>query len=134
MLLPIPPYSETSGSYINAEGTLHSVQAAVRPLGDARPAWKVLRVLGNLLNLDNFYFNSSEEVLGEAVPTNFATQLSNTTTTAPVVTSLFSTAVERLADVAIHSSDAIVRRAPALQLTQDAKRAIKEGAELAASL
>ena len=127
VLLPITPYSETSGSYINAEGTLQSVQAAVRPLGDARPAWKVLRVLGNLLNLDNFYFNSSEEVLGEAVPTNFATQLSNTTTTAPAVTSLFTPAVERLADVAIHSSDAIVRRAPALQLTQDAKRAIKLG-------
>ena len=127
VLLPIAPYSETSGSYINAEGTLQSVQAAVRPLGEARPAWKVLRVLGNLLNLDNFYFNSSEEVLAEAVPTNFATQLSNTTTTAPAVTSLFTPAVERLADVAIHSSDAIVRRAPALQLTQDAKRAIKLG-------
>ena len=127
VLLPIAPYSETSGSYINAEGTLQSVQAAVRPLGEARPAWKVLRVLGNLLNLDNFYFNSSEEVLAEAVPANFATQLSNTTTTAPAVTSLFTPAVERLADVAIHSSDAIVRRAPALQLTQDAKRAIKLG-------
>ena len=127
VLLPITPYSETSGSYINAEGTLQSVQAAVRPLGDARPAWKVLRVLGNLLNLDNFYFNSSEEVLGEAVPTNFATQLNNATATAPAVTSLFTPAVERLADVAIHSSDAIVRRAPALQLTQDAKRAIKLG-------
>ena len=127
VLLPITPYSETSGSYINAEGTLQSVQAAVRPLGEARPAWKVLRVLGNLLNLDNFYFNSSEEVLGEAVPTNFATQLSNTTTVAPAVTSLFTPAVERLADVAIHSSDAIVRRAPALQLTQDAKRAVKLG-------
>ncbi len=127
VLLPIAPYSETSGSYINAEGTLQSVQAAVRPLGDARPAWKVLRVLGNLLNLDNFYFNSSEEVLGEAVPTDFAAKLSNTTTVAPAVTSLFTPAVERLADVAIHSSDAIVRRAPALQLTQDAKRAIKLG-------
>ena len=127
VLLPIAPYSETSGSYINAEGTLQSVQAAVRPLGEARPAWKVLRVLGNLLNLDNFYFNSSEEVLVEAVPANFATQLSNTTTTAPAVTSLFTPAVERLADVAIHSSDAIVRRAPALQLTQDAKRAVKLG-------
>ena len=127
VLLPITPYSETSGSYINAEGTLQSVQAAVRPLGDARPAWKVLRVLGNLLNLDNFYFNSSEEVLGEAVPANFAAQLNNATTVAPAVTSLFTPAVERLADVAIHSSDAIVRRAPALQLTQDAKRAIKLG-------
>jgi len=96
-------------------------------LGSARPAWKVLRVLGNLMNMDGFYFNSSDEVLDEAVPTNFAEQLSNTTSTAPAITSTFTPAIERLADVTIHSTDAIVRRAPALQLTQDAKKSIEVG-------
>jgi NADH-quinone oxidoreductase subunit G len=127
VLLPITPYTETSGSYVNAEGTLQSVQAAVRPLGESRPAWKVLRVLGNVLSLENFYFNSSEEVLAEALPANFESQLNNQTSTQPAVTSVFTAAIERLADVTIHSSDAIVRRAPALQLTQDAKRAMKLG-------
>ncbi|TXI11012.1 MAG: NADH-quinone oxidoreductase subunit G [Polynucleobacter sp.] len=127
VLLPVTPYSETSGSYVNAEGTLQSVQAAVRPLGEARPAWKVLRVLGNVLGLDNYYFNTSEEVLAEALPTSFEAQLNNQTSATPAVTSLFTPAVERLADVTIHSTDAIVRRAPALQLTQDAKRAVKLG-------
>ncbi len=127
VLLPIAPYTETSGSYVNAEGTLQSVQAAVRPLGEARPAWKVLRVLGNVLGLENFYFNSSEEVLAEALPASFESQLNNQTSTQPAVTSVFTAAIERLADVTIHSSDAIVRRAPALQLTQDAKRAVKLG-------
>ena len=127
VLLPITPYTETSGSYVNAEGTLQSVQAAVRPLGEARPAWKVLRVLGNVLGLENFYFNSSEEVLAEALPASFESQLNNQTSTKPAVTSVFTAAIERLADVTIHSSDAIVRRAPALQLTQDAKRAVKLG-------
>ena len=127
VLLPITPYTETSGSYVNAEGTLQSVQAAVRPLGESRPAWKVLRVLGNVLGLENFYFNSSEEVLAEALPANFESQLNNQTSTQPAVTSVFTAAIERLADVTIHSSDAIVRRAPALQLTQDAKRAMKLG-------
>ena len=127
VLLPITPYTETSGSYVNAEGTLQSVQAAVRPLGEARPAWKVLRVLGNVLGLDNFYFNSSEEVLAEALPGSFESQLNNQTSTQPAVTSIYTAAIERLADVTIHSSDAIVRRAPALQLTQDAKRAVKLG-------
>jgi NADH-quinone oxidoreductase subunit G len=127
VLLPITPYTETSGSYVNAEGTLQSVQAAVRPLGEARPAWKVLRVLGNVLGLENFYFNSSEEVLAEALPSSFESQLNNQTSTQPAVTSVFTAAIERLADVTIHSSDAIVRRAPALQLTQDAKRAVKLG-------
>ncbi|MFM1805767.1 MAG: hypothetical protein RL212_26 [Pseudomonadota bacterium] len=127
VLLPITPYTETSGSYVNAEGTLQSVQAAVRPLGEARPAWKVLRVLGNVLGLENFYFNSSEEVLAEALPGSFESQLNNQTSTQPAVTSVFTAAIERLADVTIHSTDAIVRRAPALQLTQDAKRAVKLG-------
>lgn len=127
VLLPVTPYTETSGSYINAEGTLQTVQAAVRPLGEARPAWKVLRVLGQVLGLENYYFNSSDEVLAEALPTNFETQLSNQTTTVPAVTSVFTPAIERLTDVTIHSTDPIVRRAPALQLTQDAKRAVKLG-------
>ncbi len=127
VLLPIAPYTETSGSYINAEGTLQTVQAAVRPLGDARPAWKVLRVLGHVLGLENYYFNSSDEVLSEALPSDYTTQLNNQTTTIPTVTSVFTAAIERLTDVTIHSTDAIVRRAPGLQLTQDAKRAVKLG-------
>jgi NADH-quinone oxidoreductase subunit G len=127
VLLPVTPYSETSGSYVNAEGTLQSVQAAVRPLGEARPAWKVLRVLGNVLGLENYYFNTSEEVLAEALPHSFEAQLNNQTSTTPAITSLFTPAIERLADVTIHSTDSIVRRAPALQLTQDAKRAVKLG-------
>jgi NADH-quinone oxidoreductase subunit G len=127
VLLPIAPYTETSGSYVNAEGTLQTVQAAVRPLGDARPAWKVLRVLGHVLGLENYYFNSSDEVLAEALPSNYTSQLNNQTITIPTVTSVFTAAVERLTDVTIHSTDAIVRRAPGLQLTQDAKRALKLG-------
>jgi NADH-quinone oxidoreductase subunit G len=127
VLLPITPYTETSGSFINLEGSLQTTQAVVKPLGSARPAWKVIRVLGNLMNMDGFYFNSSDEVLDEAVPKNFAEQLNNTTSVAPAITSTFTPAIERLADVTIHSSDAIVRRAPALQLTQDAKKALKLG-------
>ena len=96
-------------------------------MGDARPGWKVLRVLGNVLGLDNYYFNSSEEVLSEAVPTTFTSLLSNATSIKPLIATASAPAIERLADVPIHSSDAIVRRAPALQITQDAKRAQKAG-------
>jgi NADH-quinone oxidoreductase subunit G len=127
VLLPIAPYTETSGSFVNSEGVLQSVQAAVRPLGDARPAWKVLRVLANLLNLDHFLFNSSEEVLAEAISKGVLEKLSNKTEVIPAVTSIYTPAIERLADVTIHSSDAIVRRSSALQLTQDAKRGNKAG-------
>lgn len=125
VLLPIAPYSESSGSFVNAQGTLQSVQAAVRPKGEARPAWKVLRVLGTMLDLDGFYFNSSEEVLSEALPQDFAKQLSNQSSHKPEAPTLTQDGLERIADVAIYSVDAIVRHAQALQATADAKAALK---------
>lgn len=127
VILPITPYTETSGTYINAEGTTQSVQAAVRPAGQARPGWKVLRVLGTLLQLDGFNFNSSEEVRDAAVPSNIQDLLNNRTTTAPAAVHASAQGLERLADVPIHFSDAIVRRASALRLTRDSKRALQVG-------
>ena len=124
VLLPVAPYTETSGSYVNAAGTLQSVQATVKPLGEARPAWKVLRVLGNLLNVDGCHFNSSEEVLSEAKSCGDIGQaLNNTTSAKPQAPVAQAKTVERIADVPIHATDAIVRRAPALQATTDSARA-----------
>ncbi|MDZ4123585.1 MAG: molybdopterin-dependent oxidoreductase, partial [Hydrogenophaga sp.] len=68
VLLPIAPFTETSGSFVNAEGRVQSFHAVVRPLGDTRPAWKVLRVLGNLLGLAGFDADSSQAVLANALP------------------------------------------------------------------
>ena len=67
VMLPIAPFTETSGSFVNAEARLQSFHAVVQPLAETRPAWKVLRVLANLLNLADFGFDSSQEVL-RAVP------------------------------------------------------------------
>jgi NADH-quinone oxidoreductase subunit G len=125
VMLPVAPFTETSGTYLNMEGVAQSVQAAVRPLGEARPAWKIFRVLGNLLNLDGFYFDSSEEVLSEA--TGRGVTLDNASSVTPGAVSTQGGAIERLADVVIHSSDAIVRRAEALQFTNDAKRGNQVG-------
>ena len=65
VLLPIAPFTETSGTFVNAEGRWQSFEGAVAPQGDARPGWKVLRVLGNLFNCDGFDFVESAEVLAE---------------------------------------------------------------------
>ena len=65
VMLPIAPFSETSGAYINTEGRVQAFSAVVKPKGETRPAWKVLRVLGNLLQLPGFDYNSSEEVRDE---------------------------------------------------------------------
>src|SRR5207247_8557053 len=65
VLLPVVPFTETSGTYVNCEGRMQSFNGAVKPLGEARPAWKVLRVLGNLMSLPGFDHESTEAVREE---------------------------------------------------------------------
>jgi NADH-quinone oxidoreductase subunit G len=118
VLLPIAPFSETSGSFVNAEGRVQSFHAVVKPLGETRPAWKVLRVLGNLLGLSGFDFDSSQDVLAAA--TAKPAKLSNATQAA---ISLATPAIEP-ALVSIYQLDGLVRRAPSLQLTADAREGV----------
>ena len=130
VLLPVSPFSETSGSFINTEGRVQSFNAVVKPLGDTRPAWKVLRVLGNLLNLPGFDQDSSEdvraEVLGGAVPApefvteRLSNQIGEFANNVALKLTASPSGLERVADVAIYSADALVRRAPSLQKTRDA--------------
>ena len=133
VLLPITPFTETMASYVNTAGTIQTIQPAVKPLGDARPAWKVLRTLGTLAKLDCFLFNLPEEVRAEALPelldsaallanNQFSDKLSLSAAVSTQVASL-----ERLGDVPLYGVDAIVRRSSALQLTADAKLALKVG-------
>jgi NADH-quinone oxidoreductase subunit G len=122
VLLPIAPFSETAGSFVNAEGRLQSFAGVVAPLGDTRPAWKVLRVLGNLLGLDGFTQDSVEQVRAEALgdAAKLAARLDNGCT-AVFSSGTPSPALERVADVPIYAADALVRRAQGLQLTADAR-------------
>jgi NADH-quinone oxidoreductase subunit G len=127
VLLPIAPFTETPGTFVNAEGRVQSFHAVVKPLGETRPAWKVLRVLGNMLGLPGFDFESSAEVLAQVfgpavdgvsqVP---AGKLDNATTAQPLAASV---PAGRPAVAAIYQLDSLVRRAPALQLTADARHA-----------
>jgi NADH-quinone oxidoreductase subunit G len=134
VLLPTVPFTETSGSFVNSEGRMQSFNAVVKPLGAARPGWKVLRVLGNLLALDGFDYDRSEAVRDSACPPDaVAARLSNRieglTLEAPAEP---GAALERMADVPIYFADPIVRRAASLQLTSDARppRAVASGAVL----
>ena len=129
VILPITPYTETVSTFVNAEGRAQTVQPSVKPLGDSRPAWKVLRVLGGLLSLDGFLFNLPEEVLGEALGDHYCTRLSNQSTINTVVNGSLapSNGLERVTDINIYAGDQIVRRSSALQLTRDAKRANQVG-------
>ncbi|HJV63383.1 MAG TPA: NADH-quinone oxidoreductase subunit NuoG [Albitalea sp.] len=121
VLLPIAPFSETSGTFVNAEGRVQSFHGVVKPLGDTRPAWKVLRVLGNMLALPGFDFETSEEVRAEALPGEPASRLSNRSSAKVQVGTPSDQDLERIADVAIYGTDPLVRRATSLQLTADAR-------------
>jgi NADH-quinone oxidoreductase subunit G len=67
VLLPISPFTETAGTFVNCEGRAQSFNGTVKPLGETRPAWKVLRVLGNLLGLQGFDFDTAESIRDEAL-------------------------------------------------------------------
>ena len=149
VLLPIAPFTETSGTFVNTEGRVQSFKGTAKPLGEARPAWKVLRVLGNLLEVQGFDYDTSEAVRDEALSgQNVADKLNNhiegvalQSPPAPLLPaegSLRSSGAptgvppagergeakpggfQRVADVPIYSTDALVRRAASLQKTRDA--------------
>lgn len=140
VLLPIAPFSETSGTFVNAEGRAQGFNGTVKPLGDTRPAWKVLRVLGNLLGLDNFAYDSSEDIRNEVLGVktldglDLSAQLSNRADIA-LHAPQTSAEIQRVADVPIYFSDAIARRSESLQQTVDAQAPnVKLSANLAQSL
>jgi NADH-quinone oxidoreductase subunit G len=128
VLLPIAPFTETPGTFVNAEGRVQGFHAVVKPLGEARPAWKVLRVLGNALGLPGFEFASSQEVLVAVRGAQDADKdfvqgdvLSNATSAAMDL----SPAAGRPVSAAIYQLDGIVRRAPSLQSTADARAQVQ---------
>ncbi|WP_136418160.1 NADH-quinone oxidoreductase subunit NuoG [Herbaspirillum sp. ST 5-3] len=128
VLLPVAPFSETSGTFVNCEGRAQGFNGAVKPLGETRPAWKVLRVLGNMLDIPGFNYETSEEIRVELLGTKTAEEadlkprLNNLVNAQPqAAMSAAPTQVERIADVPIYFTDAIVRRAESLQMTTDAQ-------------
>ncbi|MCY7320089.1 MAG: NADH-quinone oxidoreductase subunit NuoG [Ramlibacter sp.] len=128
VLLPIAPFTETQGTFVNAEGRVQGFHAVVKPLGEARPAWKVLRVLANMLGLPGFAYESAQEVStaargGDHVNTDLVQGNALGNSSAAAID--LSPAAGHPATASIYQLDGIVRRAPSLQLTADAKRAVE---------
>ena len=122
VILPIGTFAETSGTYVNLEGRWQSAPGAAKPVGEARPGWKVLRVLGNLLNLTGFDYVSSDQIADE-----LRSQLEEVGTVTPKASS--RTVQSKLAsgpsvdnEVPLYQVDALVRRAASLQQTPEAHR------------
>ncbi len=125
VLLPIAPFTETPGTFVNAEGRVQSFHAVVKPLAETRPAWKVLRVLANLLDLPGFDFETSADVLKQIEGVEQAqvpADLLNNACDARIV--LSAEVVPAPVVASIYQLDGLVRRATSLQLTSDARKAV----------
>jgi NADH-quinone oxidoreductase subunit G len=120
-LLPIAPFTETAGTFVNIEGRAQSFYANVNCLGETRPGWKVLRVLGSLLQRPAFEFDTIEQVRNACLEgKDIAALLSNKIE--GVSGSRASAAgLQRIADVPSYFADPLVRRSPPLQKTKEAQ-------------
>jgi NADH-quinone oxidoreductase subunit G len=127
LLLPTGTFAETSGTYVNIEGTWQSFSGVADPVGEARPTWKVLRVIGNLIDAPGFDYVTNEDVREE-----FAAQLGDVSTSNAYEGSVKiakpngEDAPADEIDVPLYSADGLVRRATALQMTDEARRAAVE--------
>jgi NADH-quinone oxidoreductase subunit G len=120
LLLPMGTFAETSGTYVNCEGLWQSQTGAAVPVGEARPGWKVLRVLGNLLGLAGFDYQSSEEVLHEVRQACDGVRPAGYQGTHAVSVETEGAATA-LVDVPMYQTDALLRRAPSLQKTREGR-------------
>jgi len=123
VVLPISPFTETSGSFVNAEARLQSFHAVVKPLGDTRPAWKVLCALAKMLNLAGFDFESTADVLKQLQGHHADLQAAVSSSLSNLTDAKIDLSSSQIAPAtaSIYQLDSIVRRAPALQATADAK-------------
>jgi NADH-quinone oxidoreductase subunit G len=138
VMLPIAPFTETSGAFVNMEGLLQAFNGVVKPLGDARPAWKVLRVLGNMLGAPGFEFESAEQVRAEwlaGLGGELKSKLNNGLSSLTLATPSSASGLVRVGEVPMYQADALCRRAPSLQATADARapRASAHSSVLAAA-
>ncbi|HEV2523692.1 MAG TPA: NADH-quinone oxidoreductase subunit NuoG [Gammaproteobacteria bacterium] len=135
LLLPMAPFSETAGTFVNCEGKWQAFKAAALPMNDSRPAWKILRVLGNLLDLEDFKYESAEEsaALVKARTTEMAVPNANNNPNSPLdLAKAFSSikpfasqdmqnTLTSISPVGLYATDGLVRRAKSLQETLRSK-------------
>ena len=122
VLLPIAPFTETAGTFVNIEGRAQRFYATVNPLAEARPGWKVLRVLGSLLGLAGFDFDTIDQVRAACLgKVDMVSRLSNRVRTMTAPSAFSISGIERIADVPAYFADPLVRRSPPLQKTRQAR-------------
>jgi NADH-quinone oxidoreductase subunit G len=120
--LPLAAFAENDGTYVNCAGTWQTFSAAARAVGEARPGWKILRVLGNRLGLAGFE-QADAAAVREELRAALAAMAGVTAAPAEVLVSLPPSAAQDAADPGMYRIDALVRRAAPLQATRDGRGA-----------
>lgn len=120
VILPVVPYSETDGTFINMEGLAQSFNAAVKNYAESAPAWKVYRVLGEQLGIETYKYEELNEVTAEVLQIG-QQQAAATPVDSRLETELTSDSLLRSGEVSIYATDSLVRRAAALQDTSDGR-------------
>lgn len=121
VMLPVAPFTETAGTYVNAEGAIQSFYSVVKSTGDSRPAWKILRVLGSMAGIPGFEFERIEDVRDASLGPNHANvKLSNVLKGCVVTAKRKACSLQRVSDIPPYAADPIVRRSEPLQNTLDA--------------
>ena len=121
-MLPIGTFAETAGTFVNCEGRWQSFGGVANPVAEARPGWKVLRVLGNLLDADGFDYETSEDVRDELRSQLGDGEPDNSYAGSEALPQPNGSAAAGAAEVPMYAVDGLVRRASALQLTPEAER------------
>ena len=121
VVLPMAQMGETSGTQVNAQGDVQSFNGVVKPAGAARPGWKILRVLGNLVDIEGFEYEDSEQVRDELLSACEGLKPDNSIKDSDADLEISSVAegLQRVGGVPMYSVDSLVRRSPALQNTPD---------------
>jgi NADH-quinone oxidoreductase subunit G len=120
-VLPITPFTESAGTFVSIEGRAQSFHATVNPLGEARPGWKVLRVLGTLLGRAGMDYDTVEEVRKSCLEGKEIAKLLSCRVGACAPSAYPAGAMQRIADVPMYFADPLVRRSPPLQKTREAR-------------
>ncbi|MEZ5566112.1 MAG: NADH-quinone oxidoreductase subunit NuoG [Gammaproteobacteria bacterium] len=125
IVLPVGTFAETAGTFVNCEGRWQSFNGVATPVGESRPAWKVLRVLGNLLQVPEFEFNTAQEVrtVVEGLVTIAEPDNTVPVTAIPPATDPSGIELHEL-DIPMYSLDGILRRSPGLQDTAEARKSL----------
>lgn len=137
VILPVSVFTETAGSFVNIEGKLQTFNGVTKPLGDAKPAWKVIRVLANNLGLSGFEYENIEDVRKELATLNDASSLLNNSVNVEqlvVAPKHAADSLVRLGSINIYNTDSIVRRSEALQATKIAQPKVSISLSLAEKL